>query len=36
MKTAIIASLVAGAAAFAPAANKVCASEIIGMVLTVF
>ena len=29
MKTAIVASLVAGAAAFAPAANKVCCREII-------
>jgi hypothetical protein len=35
MKTAIIASLVAGAAAFAPAANKVSDIKNLGMVLTV-
>ncbi len=35
MKTAIIASLVAGAAAFAPAANKVSDRENLGIVWTV-
>ena len=35
MKTVIIASLVAGAAAFAPAANKVCAREKLWMVSAV-